>query len=147
MQTKIIAHRDIINRCAVALVFVYFGFLKIIQLSPAEELVARLQAKTLPFLSSSHFLLFLGVVEVVVGILFLFRKITPYASLVFALHMATTFLPFIFLPDITWYAPGVPTLTGQYIFKNIALVALVYTIFTDYHLQQIAENDPFSPVI
>lgn len=140
MQKKIISHRDSINRCVVALIFIYFGLLKILQVSPAEELVVRLQAKTLPFLSGGHFLFFLGTIEILVGLLFLVRRITPAASVVFTLHMATTFLPFIFLPDITWFSPGVPTLTGQYIFKNLALVALVYTIFTDYHLEQIEKD-------
>lgn len=136
-----LAHRDWVNRAAVALIFVYFGALKLLQASPAEELVMRLQTATMPFLSSGHFLVFLGAVETIVGALFLFRTYTRIAVVVFAVHMATTFLPFIFLPDITWLAPGIPTLTGQYIFKNIALIALVYTIFTDFHLHEEGEGD------
>jgi hypothetical protein len=43
--------------------------------------------------------------------------------------------------------PGVPTLTGQYILKNLALIALVYTIFTDHLTQLVAKKDPFLPVV
>jgi uncharacterized membrane protein YkgB len=143
MQKNFLDRRDLLNRAAVAIIFIYFGFLKIIQVSPAEELVTKLQSVTLPFLSSSAFVIFLGLIEMLVGSLFLVRRITVGASIIFALHMATTFLPFIFLPDVTWFMPGVPTLTGQYILKNIALIALVYTIFTDYHEAYCHENDPF----
>jgi uncharacterized membrane protein YkgB len=147
MQKNFLDRRDLLNRAAVAIIFIYFGFLKIIQVSPAEELVTKLQSVTLPFLSSSAFVIFLGLVEMLVGSLFLVRRITVGASIIFALHMATTFLPFIFLPDVTWFMPGVPTLTGQYILKNIALIALVYTIFTDYHLRFVEEHDPLNPVV
>lgn len=147
-RKNMLAHRDWANRAAVALIFVYFGVLKLLQASPAEELVMRLQTATLPFLSSGHFLMFLGAVETIVGGLFLFRRHTRLATVVFAAHMATTFLPFIFLPDITWLAPGIPTLTGQYIFKNVALIALVYTIFTDFHLhEEIEGRDAFSDAV
>lgn len=147
MQKNFLDRRDLLNRAAVAIIFIYFGFLKIIQVSPAEELVTKLQSVTLPFLSSSAFVIFLGLVEMLVGSLFLVRRITVGATVIFALHMATTFLPFIFLPDVTWFMPGVPTLTGQYILKNIALIALVYTIFTDYHLRFVEEHDPLNPVV
>lgn len=148
LNNQLIRHRDWANRAAVALIFIYFGALKLFQASPAEELVIRLQSITLPFLSSGGFLLVLGAIEVAVGAFFLFPQHTRFATGVFAVHMATTFLPFIILPDVTWHAPGVPTLTGQYIFKNIALIALVYTIFTDFHLQrEVGERDPFADAV
>jgi hypothetical protein len=117
--------------------FIYFGLLKIFQLSPAEELVRQLQILVLPAISGPGFLIFLGSVEVGIGLLFLVKRITPVATITFALHMITTFLPFFLLPQLTWLAPGVPTLTGQYILKNIALVALVFTIFTTYHAREV----------
>lgn len=130
---------DRINRSAVAFVFIYFGLLKISQLSPAEELVRQVQFLVLPSFSGTFFLFFLGGVEVLIGLMFLIRRITPIAVVLFAFHMVTTFLPFFLLPQLTWASPGIPTLTGQYIIKNIALIALVFTIFTVYHAKEIKE--------
>jgi uncharacterized membrane protein YkgB len=38
------------------------------------------------------------------------------------------FLPLILLPNMTWTGPFVPTLEGQYIIKNVVLLALALTI-------------------
>jgi hypothetical protein len=89
MGQRLLFRRDVVNRMAVSVIFIYFGFLKIIQLSPAEELVTRLQAITLPFVSSYVFIVLLGTIEVVIGSLFLLRRITGVAVAVFAFHILT----------------------------------------------------------
>jgi uncharacterized membrane protein YkgB len=47
--------------------------------------------------------------------------------------MITTFLPLIFLPGESWQAPFVPTLVGQYIIKNLVLVAAAIGIAAHLH--------------
>ena len=45
-------------------------------------------------------------------------------------QMFTTFGPLVFLPSATWQRfLFVPTLEGQYIIKNVVLLALGYMIF------------------
>jgi uncharacterized membrane protein YphA (DoxX/SURF4 family) len=79
-------------------VFFWFGFLKVISISPAEELVAHLhQATIAPFISIEHFLIFLGVLECIIGILWLIPRLTKVSAIIFATQMFTTFLPLIFL--------------------------------------------------
>ena len=120
---------DTISRITIFIVYFWFGGLKVIGASPAAELVTELQQMTLPFIGSEVFLIGLGLFEVLIGILFLFKKITRQAFLVLLAHMFTTFGPFVFLPEIVWN--GFPSLTieGQYIFKNVFLIALAANIW------------------
>jgi uncharacterized membrane protein YkgB len=48
-------------------------------------------------------------------------------------HMITTLLPLLFLPQTTWQAPFVPSLEGQYIIKNVVIIALAAMVFADMH--------------
>ncbi len=117
------------NRVALFVVFFWFGFLKIIHISPAEGLVSNLHQATIASLMPiEHFLVFLGVVECVIGVLWLIPSLTKIAFGVFILQMFTTFLPLLFLPNDTWQNTLVLTLTGQYIIKNVVLIASALTI-------------------
>ncbi len=117
------------NRVALFVVFFWFGFLKIIHISPAEGLVTNLHQATIASLMPiEHFLVFLGVVECVIGVLWLIPSLTKIAFGVFILQMFTTFLPLLFLPKDTWQNTLVLTLTGQYIIKNVVLIASALTI-------------------
>lgn len=117
------------NRVALFVVFFWFGFLKIIHISPAEGLVTNLHQATIASLMPiEHFLVFLGVVECVIGVLWLLPSLTKMAFMVFILQMFTTFLPLFFLPKDTWQNSWVLTLTGQYIIKNVVLIASALTI-------------------
>jgi hypothetical protein len=42
--------------------------------------------------------------------------------------MIKTMLPLALVTDLTWQAPMVPTLAGQYIIKNIVIVALALSV-------------------
>ncbi len=64
----------------------------------------------------------------VIGIMFLFPRITKYTKIVFFLHVFSTTLPLILLPGMVWTGFLVPTLEGQYIIKNIIMIALVLNI-------------------
>jgi uncharacterized membrane protein YkgB len=46
-------------------------------------------------------------------------------------HMIVTILPLFLLPQIAWQAPFVPTLEGQYMIKNVVIIALAAMVFAD----------------
>ncbi|WP_435356185.1 hypothetical protein [Emticicia sp. SJ17W-69] len=118
------------NRLALFVVFFWFGFLKVIHISPAEGLVTRLHEATISsIISIDKFLVLLGIIECAIGILWLIPKLTKVAFGVFILQMFTTFLPLLFLPKDTWQNMMVLTLTGQYIIKNVVLIASALTIY------------------
>jgi uncharacterized membrane protein YphA (DoxX/SURF4 family) len=116
-------------RLAMAIIYVWFGILKPFNLSPANELVTE----TIPFIPAHTFIWILGVWEVAIGVLFLFRRFTSIAIILFLLHIPGTFLPFLVVPHRVFVAPFVLTLEGQYIIKNLALIGLVLTIGLDYY--------------
>ncbi|MES2517766.1 MAG: hypothetical protein V4585_06640 [Bacteroidota bacterium] len=118
------------NRFALFIVFFWFGFLKIIHISPAEQLVTNLYHATIySMMPIDKFLILLGVVECLIGILWMIPKLTKIAFWIFMMQMFTTFLPLLFLPKDTWQNMMVLTLTGQYIIKNVVLIASALTIY------------------
>lgn len=117
-------------RVAFFVIFFWFGVLKVLGLSPAIALVDDLLALTMPFISPDTFHVVFGAFEALIGILFLSPRFDRVVMPLFLLHMLTTMLPLVLLSAATWSAPFVPTLIGQYILKNIVLLALAAAIIS-----------------
>lgn len=119
-----------IARFAFFVIFFWFGFLKIVNLSPASDLVRNLFDAT--FLSAiipfATFYILFGVFEMVIGLFFLFAKLDRVSFLLLLAHLAMTSMPLVLLPNEVWTATFAPTLEGQYIVKNIALLALALSL-------------------
>lgn len=112
-----------VARFGLFVVFFWFGILKVLGFSPAEPLVEQLFDATIGFMSFSSFLLAFGLFEMVIGLLFLMKGAERIVMPLLLLHMITTFGPLIFLPQAAWAGFLVPTLTGQYIIKNLVIIA------------------------
>ncbi|NBS68594.1 hypothetical protein EBT31_06720 [bacterium] len=123
-------------RIAIFIVFFWFGILKVLSLSPAEALVQNLFEQTIPFMEFPTFLILFGALEMLIGILFLIPKATRIVIPLLGLHMATTALPLIILPEVSWSAPFVPTLVGQYIVKNVVIIAGAISIAGSMQIKQ-----------
>jgi uncharacterized membrane protein YkgB len=107
-------------RIAMGIIFIWFGMLKPFGLSPAEALVAKATA----WIPIPGFLYILAVWEIAIGVCFLFKRLTRWGVVLLFLHMPGTMLPLITLPDeIFVQFPFVLTLEGQYIVKNLVLIA------------------------
>ena len=117
-----------LSRIAIFVIYFWFGFLKLFDASPANPLVESLLNKTLPFINSHQFIIFLGIWEVAIGILFLIPRLEKVAIAILSLHMITTFMPLFLLPSIAWKSFLVPTLEGQYMIKNLITIALAVNI-------------------
>ena len=112
-------------RYSLAVIFIWFGILKPIGQSPAAEMVAN----TVFWFSADWFVPFLGIWEVTIGFFLLFRKTVPWALLLLFFQMPGTFLPLILLPEVTFtHFPYGLTLEGQYIIKNLTLIAAAITV-------------------
>lgn len=129
----------LVSRIALFIIYFWFGILKVIGLSPASGMVQELFAKTvtpmmsalhLSFMSPGLFVIVFGIIEVIIGILFLIPGKEKIALWLFFLHMVTTTLPLFFLKTSVWSGVFVPTLEGQYVIKNIALIACALSIWT-----------------
>ena len=62
------------SRAAVFTVFFWFGILKVMNMSPADMIVKNLLLKIWPSVPFSSFFIFLGVYEMILGVLFIIPK-------------------------------------------------------------------------
>lgn len=115
-------------RIALFIVFFWFGFLKVIGLSPAGPLAIALTDRTVGQTYFEPLYVGLALFECLIGILFLVPKAVRIVVPLLFVHMALVSSPLLLVPDLAWNAPFVPTLEGQYIIKNVAVVALAIGI-------------------
>lgn len=115
---------------SIGCVYLLFGILKFFaSASPAEAIaIQTMNRLTFGFIPSHITLQLLAVWETVIGLLLLINTCTK-AALIFALtHIVMTFTPFFLIPEATFSsATHTPTLLGQYIFKNVIIVAALLT--------------------
>ena len=117
-------------RVSLAVVFVWFGILKPLGISPAEPLV-RMTVTSLPVFSTDAWVSVIGWWEVAIGIFFIFSRTTRLAIALLALQMVGTFLPLVLLPEITFQEIGLPvalTMEGQYIVKNLLIISAALVV-------------------
>ncbi|PQJ78334.1 DoxX family protein [Polaribacter porphyrae] len=116
-------------RISFGIIFFWFGILKPFGLSSAASLLKATVA-WLPFGSPENWLIVIGWWEVVIGICFLFQKTTRIAIALLFLQMVGTFMPLVFLPEITFQQNNIllPTLEGQYIIKNLMVISAALVI-------------------
>lgn len=120
------AHGLTVLRVALAIVFLWFGALKLVPgLSPAEDLAGRtIEALTFGLVPTEVALPVLALWEVAIGVGLLIGRWMRVTLLLLVVQMLGTVTPLVLFPAETWVRfPIVPTLEGQYIIKNVVLVA------------------------
>ena len=120
-------------RLGLFVVFFWFGWLKVIGLSPASDLVQKLFEQTISSMDFPTFLVLFGLLEMLIGILFLIRGFERVVIPLLFFHMIATFLPLFLLPQETWSGFLVPTLEGQYIIKNLVILAAAVGVAAHLH--------------
>lgn len=108
-------------RISLAVVFVWFGSLKVFDVSPVSELVAR----TLYWADPSWFVPLLGLVEVVIGLGLLAGRGLRVILPLFVAQMAGTFLVLLIQPDVAFRDGNVLLLSteGEFVVKNLVLLS------------------------
>ncbi len=114
-------------RYSFALIYVWYGVLKILGKSPITDVVNL----STPFIPLQNFSFVLGFWEMLIGVLFFNQKYLKFGLILFFLKIPGTFLPLIFVPDLCFnQIPFEPTLIGQYIFKNFILIGSAMVLYT-----------------
>ncbi len=108
-------------RTALAVVFIWFGALKVVGRSPVGDLVAG----TVYWVRPDLFVPFLGIWEVIVGVGLLVGVALRGVLLLFWLQMAGTFLVLVMRPELAFQSgnPLLLTVTGEFVVKNLVLIA------------------------
>ena len=119
-------HGLTVLRLSLGIVFLWFGILKFFPgISVAETLATRtISVLTFgsvpPHISSP----LLAAWETAIGLGLLTGRLMRITLGLLFLQMVGTFLPLVFFPEETWKIPLlVPSLEGQYIIKNLVLIA------------------------
>jgi len=127
-----------ILRYSLAVVFIWFGGLKVLGLSPAYDLVAA----TVYWLTPEIIVPLLGLWEVLIGVALLFRPLIKVGLLLLAGQMPGTFLPIVLLPEVVFTAfPIGLTMEGQYIFKNLVIIGAAMVVGSTANAKAKASSD------
>jgi putative oxidoreductase len=116
-------HAPTAMRWALALVFVWFGALKVANLTPVADLVAD----TLAFVPVPPDVLVpaLGGFEIAVGVLLAAGRLLRPVLAVMTAHLAGTFLVLVSQPGVAFQDgnPLLLTTEGEFVVKNLVLIA------------------------
>ena len=113
-------------RLAIGVVFLWFGVLKLFPgSSPAEALAGKtIFALTMGLVKPAVSVPLLGILECTIGGLLLSGRHLKLALMLLMFQMAGTLTPLLLFPQDTFAVfPVEPTLLGQYIIKNVVLIA------------------------
>jgi uncharacterized membrane protein YphA (DoxX/SURF4 family) len=119
-------HGLVLLRVSLGIVFLWFGALKLFpDLSPAQELATRtIAVLTFGLVPPGVSLPVLALWECVIGIGLLAGVRLREVLLLLFLQMAGTLAPvFLFPEEVFTRIPYAPTMEGQYIIKNVVLIA------------------------
>jgi hypothetical protein len=117
-------------RYAIAFVFVLFGILKPLGISPAEELL-RSTIGWVPLVSTDFMLHAIGWWEVAIGVCFAWRPLLRVGIALLGGQMVGTFLPLLVVPGACYeraelfngWTVWTLTTEAQYILKNLLIIA------------------------
>lgn len=112
-------------RVTLGIIFVWFGVLKFFPgLSPAEDLATR-TIGTLSFgmIEANVARTLIGALETIIGLGLLAGVLLRGVLALLFFQLLGTMTPIVLFPsEVFQIAPLVPTLEGQYIFKNLVLI-------------------------
>jgi uncharacterized membrane protein YkgB len=121
----------VLLRIGLGVVFFWFGALKFFAgLSPAQDLAAKtISMLTFDLMPPNMSIPILAAWECLIGLGLITGRFMRATLLLLVMQMLGTVTPLFFFPELTFTRiPYAPTLEGQYIIKNIVLVAAAMVI-------------------
>lgn len=131
ITTWMAVHGITLTRIALGVVFLWFGAIKFVPgWSPAADLAARtIEQITFGIVPPEIGLPVLAAWESLIGIGLLLGRFLRLTLLLLFVQMPGTMLPLVLFPTETFIAfPYTPTLEGQYIVKNLVLIAAAIVV-------------------
>ena len=113
-------------RYSLGIIYIWFGALKPLGLSPAQELVEN---TVYWFENPKTFVPILGIWEVVIGITMIVKPLIRISIFLLFIQMPGTFLPLVSFPEVCFTNfPFGLTLEGQYIVKNLIIISAALVV-------------------
>lgn len=132
MKFKSSVSNNRILAVSIGAVYLWFGVLKFFSgSSPAEDLAKNtIDAITFQLIPSDVSIVLLAIWETLVGVLLITNFFNRTIITLALVHLLFTFTPLFIFPDQVFVdAPFQFTLLGQYIFKNVILIAALLTLY------------------
>jgi len=119
-------YAPVMLRLSLALIFCWFGTLKVIGRSPVYDLLSA----TLPWFNPNVVVPMIGVVELTLGIGLLIPRARTLVVLILIGHLCGTFLTFIMAPGMMFRGsdPLALTANGEFVLKNLVLISAVLVL-------------------
>ena len=138
-----ILHRWSISvlRVAIGFVFIWFGSLKALGVSPVIDMIQQ----TYTFLPIHLFVLTLGAWEILIGIGMISKRALRCTLILMCVHLTGTFAALCLAPS-HFFLQRIPfalTADGEFVIKNMVLIAAGLVI-GGHEIKPLKENRPFS---
>ena len=113
-------------RYSLGIIYIWFGALTPMGLSPAQELVEN---TVYWFENPKTFVPILGIWEVIIGITMIIKPLIRISIILLFIQMPATFLPLVLFPEVCFTNfPFGLTLEGQYIVKNLIIISAALVV-------------------
>ena len=113
-------------RYSLGIIYIWFGALKPLGLSPAQELVEN---TVYWFENPKTFVPILGIWEVVIGITMIIKPLIRISIILLFIQMPGTFLPLVLFPEVCFTNfPFGLTLEGPYIVKKLIIISAALVV-------------------
>ena len=132
MNLKLQVNHNKLIAITIGIVYLWFGTLKYFpHISPAEDLAKNtIDILTFNLIPSNVSIVLLAIWETFIGICMILNVWRRTIIIVALTHMAFTFSPLFFFPDQVFEnVPFHLTLLGQYILKNLIIVAGLLALY------------------
>jgi putative oxidoreductase len=124
-------------RLAIGTVFVWFGALKVANVTPVSDFVAN----TLPWFDRQWLVPALGLAEIALGVALIAGRLLTLVCAALIAHLAGTFLSLIMQPEVTFQGgnPLMLTAEGEFVIKNLVFIAAALVIAARFQYQEQVE--------
>lgn len=115
----------------IGIVYIWFGVLKFFpEQSPAEVLAkSTIDVMTMGVIPENVSIILLAIWETIVGLMLILNIYRKKVLILAFVHMVFTFAPFFIFVQEAFTNTFSFTLLGQYIFKNIIIIAGIWTLY------------------
>lgn len=116
-----------ILRITLAIVFIWFGALKLIDVSPVKDIIFS----SVPSLVSSlpFFYTLLALLEIIIGIGLLIKPLAKIVAVILILHLLVATFSVLFVMGFNPFP--ILTLEGEFVAKNLVLIAGALVIIAE----------------
>ena len=113
------------------IIYAYFGILKFFPgVSPADQLATEtISSLTFDLIPAAISIKILAFFEVFIALCFIFK--IKWALWLTFCHLVLTFSPLFILTELCFSSGLIPTLTGQYILKNLVLTSVLLVLYKE----------------